>query len=142
MKNTEQPTSHNLVTIATFSQAPQAHVLRGRLESEGIPAFLADENTVTANWLYSTAVGGVKLQVREADAARAREVLGLEEAAPEDEEEDAEPDPTCPQCGSPNVSYTRYATRWVFASWLLLGFPLLFIKGKWSCGNCGNEWRE
>ncbi len=35
-----------LVTIATFSHPLEAHVYRGRLEAAGIPAFVADENTV------------------------------------------------------------------------------------------------
>ncbi len=42
----------DLVTIATFSHPTEAHIPRARLESEGIWAFLADEHTIGANWLY------------------------------------------------------------------------------------------
>jgi len=64
-----------LVTVATFMYPAQAHVARGRLESEGIRAFVADENLITMNWLYANTIGGVKLQVSAADADRARAIL-------------------------------------------------------------------
>jgi tetratricopeptide (TPR) repeat protein len=126
---------HNLVTVAGFSQAPEAYVAKGLLEAEGIWAFVADEYTVTANWLYSRALQGVKLQVRESDLEAARRILGLEEEAEVPEEE------RCPLCGSTNIQYRRFSSRWVFLSWLLLGFPLLFLKKRWICNQCGYEWR-
>ncbi|MDZ4299014.1 MAG: DUF2007 domain-containing protein [Moraxellaceae bacterium] len=52
-----------MITVARFSLAIEAHIARAKLESEGIPAFVADEHTVTAQWLYSNAIGGVRLQV-------------------------------------------------------------------------------
>jgi tetratricopeptide (TPR) repeat protein len=67
-----------LVTIAAFSFPAQAHVVKGRLEAEGIRAFVVDEELVTANWLYSGAVGGVKVKVREGDVERALDILGME----------------------------------------------------------------
>ena len=39
----------NLVTIATFAQAWEAHLAAGKLESEGIPAVIADENIINAS---------------------------------------------------------------------------------------------
>ena len=64
-----------LVTVASFSQAMEAHLSRARLESEGIECFISDEFTITNNWLFSNAIGGVKLNVRESDAQEALEVL-------------------------------------------------------------------
>lgn len=60
---------------------------KGRLESEGHTVFLADAETVTANWLYSNAVGGVRLQVPapEAEAARAALDAPGPETGPRDE---------------------------------------------------------
>lgn len=55
-----------------------AHIALGRLQAEGIPATLADENLVQTDWLYSIAVGGIKLQVADADAGRARLVLATD----------------------------------------------------------------
>jgi hypothetical protein len=49
-----------LVKIATFSHAPEAHLSRAKLWSEGINSFVTDEHIVTTFWLYSNAVGGVQ----------------------------------------------------------------------------------
>jgi hypothetical protein len=65
----------SLVTIATFTNAFNMHVIKGRLENEGIPAFAKDEHTVTVNPLYGGALGGIKLQVREEDVADALRIL-------------------------------------------------------------------
>ncbi len=70
-----------LITIASFPQAIQAHIARSRLESEGIETFIRDENIVTLNWLYSNAVGGVKLEVYEQDVPQALSIL--EQAVPD-----------------------------------------------------------
>jgi hypothetical protein len=64
-----------LILIATFSHPFEAHLAKGKLESEGIEAFIADENIVGLNWLYSNLVGGVKLKVHEEDRERALKVL-------------------------------------------------------------------
>lgn len=63
------------VTVANFVNAFHMNVVKGRLESEGIPAFAKDEHTIGMNPLYDNAVGGIKLQVREEDEAAARKVL-------------------------------------------------------------------
>ncbi len=62
-------------TIANFSQPVEAHLLRTRLEAEGITAYLRDENLVTLDWLYSNAVGGVKVDVADEDYERALAIL-------------------------------------------------------------------
>ncbi len=132
---------HHLVTIAAFSHPTEAYVLKSRLEAEGIWSFVADEYTVTMYWLYSNAVGGVKLQVKGPDVERAREVLGLEQTGPEDELVAEDEEPRCPNCDSPNVHYERYAKRGLFASWLILSFPIPFLKRTWKCKDCGHEWK-
>lgn len=64
-----------LVTIARFDLAGQAHLAKNALDAAGIRATLADEALVAMDWLLSTAVGGIKVQVLEEDADRAVEVL-------------------------------------------------------------------
>ena len=64
-----------LITIATFSLPIEAHILKTKLESEEIVCFIADENTVTMNWLYSNAIGGVKLQVKKSDFKKAMAII-------------------------------------------------------------------
>lgn len=64
-----------MITVATFDFWPHAEIARGRLQAEGIDCQLADQHLVQTDWLYSLAVGGIKLQVAEADLARAAAVL-------------------------------------------------------------------
>lgn len=132
------------VTIATFSHPTEAYIPKTKLESEGIWAFVADADTVTANWLYSNAIGGVKLRVREKDVERAVAILNqVADPIEWDEEALGEPDDDdiCPACGSLNCRYERYAMHWVFLSWLILQFPLPILKKKWKCEDCGHTWK-
>jgi hypothetical protein len=61
----------------------EALMVKSILGSAGIESFLADENVISMNWLWSNALGGVKLQARKADAAVASKLLEekLSEAA-------------------------------------------------------------
>ena len=61
-----------MITVATFSKPEEAHLLRSQLESAGIPAFVKDEMTVQMYWLYSDAIGGVRVQIDENDLEAAR----------------------------------------------------------------------
>jgi hypothetical protein len=63
------------VTVATYDMMPHAHIARGRLLTEGIECWIADEHLVQTDWLYSPAVGGIKLRVPRDDAVRARRIL-------------------------------------------------------------------
>lgn len=63
------------VTIAEFTWPTDTIVPRGLLEDAGIEIHLKDELTVQVYNLYSQAVGGVKVQVRAADAEQARTIL-------------------------------------------------------------------
>ena len=59
-----------LITVATFTDPLEAHIVRGRLEAEHIECFVMHEHHIWANWFLSTALGGVKLQVRPEDVRR------------------------------------------------------------------------
>jgi len=75
MRKSGDTDNDRLIIIAQTSQPVEAHLMKTRLESEDIECFLQDENMVAANWLYSNAIGGVKLLVREEDAERAAKIL-------------------------------------------------------------------
>ena len=64
-----------LVTIKIFTYSHEAAVVRSRLEAEGIFCFLQDELTAQVYPLSISAIGGVKLQVREEDADEAIALL-------------------------------------------------------------------
>ncbi|WP_126457041.1 putative signal transducing protein [Sulfuriflexus mobilis] len=70
--------SSESVIVARFDSMPEAHIAMGRLQAEGIEAWLADEHLVQTDWLYSIAVGGIKLQVRPEQTQRALEILNTD----------------------------------------------------------------
>ncbi len=70
-----------LTTVARFDLMPLAHIALGRLRAEGIPATLMDEHLVQTDWLYSIAVGGIKLQVAPEYEARAKQILATDYSA-------------------------------------------------------------
>lgn len=61
-----------LITIATFEYLGEAQLWKERLEAEGIPSFIFDEQM---NSIYSIAIGGIKLKVLEEQAQEALKVL-------------------------------------------------------------------
>jgi hypothetical protein len=69
------PVAHesNFETVARSFVPTDMHILRGRLEADGIPAFVVDDNINQTNSLLAVATGGVRLQVASEysqDAAR------------------------------------------------------------------------
>jgi hypothetical protein len=68
-------TLDNWITIKTFTLPTEVVVLRGRLESEGIECFVQNELITQINPLYSNAIGGVQLQVKESDLQNAIAIL-------------------------------------------------------------------
>ncbi len=75
----------NLVLLRRFRDLPDALLAKGRLESSGIPCFLADDNMVRMDWFISNLLGGVKLLVDAEDFAAASRVLN--EPAPSEFED-------------------------------------------------------
>jgi ribosomal protein S27AE len=126
-----------MLTVATFSKPEDAHMLRLRLEAGGVPAYIQDENMVQTDWLYSNAIGGVRVQIAEDDVDRAKEILRdpgvLAEHAVM---------PACPKCGSTETAPDELPRRVSFLSMILTGFPFLVSKTRWKCGKCHHPWNE
>lgn len=65
----------NWITVISFTYPYQAHIAKGLLESEGIEVLIKDELTTQVNNLYSNAIGGVKLQVKESELEVTQQIL-------------------------------------------------------------------
>lgn len=126
-----------LVTVARYSLPSEAQIYRGRLEAEGIPAFIADDHIVNMQWLYSDAIGGVRVQVPAPYEERARIALGVkwEKCLGEDEVE------YCEQCGSSDIELYQIGKRAAFI--MVLGFkiPWFPVRNGFKCNNCGFRYR-
>jgi Putative prokaryotic signal transducing protein len=62
-----------MVTVRQYMNPSEAELDKTLLEEAGIPVFLADENSLTLG--YGGVLGGVRLQVEDANLDRARRVL-------------------------------------------------------------------
>ena len=114
--------------IAAFRSTGEAEAARSALDAAGIYAYLIDAELVRLNWLYTQAIGGIKVVVRYEDSDRALDVLkGLwpESTEPPATEEMivAEPaaPPSCPECGSKNAQKLPRVMIFLFVSVVLLG---------------------
>ena len=79
------------VTIARLLVPTQAHILRGRLEAEGVPVLMADGNFVQTNDLLSIAVGGIRVQVPASFVSQALEIMAAMRAGQLALREDTDP---------------------------------------------------
>ncbi|RDD82713.1 hypothetical protein DVJ77_05545 [Dyella tabacisoli] len=64
-----------VICLTRFSTPTEAHILCARLAAEGIATVAGDANLLQANWLWTQAIGGVRVLIHEVDLVRAREIL-------------------------------------------------------------------
>ncbi len=114
--------------LASFEFAADVQILKTKLESEGIPVFLRDENTLNSDPLLSSAIGGVKLQVYQKDKDRALQIYDDIRAFAVGH--DGKPI-TCPNCKA-QKSEAYYRRKGIFHKL----FPF-FEKRKYKCLHCG-----
>lgn len=126
-----------MITIARYSLPIEAQIARASLEAAGIPAFIADEHTINMNWLYSDALGGVRLQVPAAHAEEALALLQADHSAAVTSEQPADETPRCRQCGSANLRERRPGRRLAFLFWILVNIPLWPVRRRMECADCG-----
>ena len=134
----------SLVTLCAFRDPIEAELVRALLQTHGIRAFLFDQHLAGVQWLYSFAIGGVKVKVEESDYEAARESLRsgsseVLESLPENlrpSREDA-----CPSCGSFALGSSR-VQRIAAAASLATSLPLIAWRRQWRCRSCGHAWRR
>jgi len=73
-----------IVTFETFYDPILAEIIRTKLEANGIPCFLADENMGSIYPAYNQGGGGIKLKVFERDAEKCREIIDRNDEINED----------------------------------------------------------
>lgn len=61
-------------TLAVFEYSTEAHLVKAKLDSEGIQTLLFDEKTIDSDPLISQAIGGVKLKVINEDVEKALKI--------------------------------------------------------------------
>ena len=130
-----------LVTLEVFEKSIDAHLLKTKLESEGIPCFLFDENIVSMNLLYNNMVGGIKLKVGEESYEEALKIMEAFNTSPTILENGEQL--TCPKCQSTHIDTHAKSfkdTKGVLSillSFLFFIYPIHYKETN-RCNNCGH----
>lgn len=131
---------NTFTTIATYQYSSEAQIIKGRLLSEGIEAFLADAVTIDTDPLVSNAIGGVKLKVPTRDVAKAKEILQSISTYSLD---DAGAPVVCPNCNSAQTNLFTTVSDLRSLGAFLIGFLFgtlpFYTKYEYRCANCNHK---
>lgn len=116
-------------TLASYSTPSEAQVVWSRLTSAGVDAVIRDELTVGSLWIYSNAIGGVKIEVVESDYADARNILNL----PPDEAGVIH----CPHCEGTDCRVRPIDAFGAIC--ILLKLPIPMKQAIADCRRCGKS---
>jgi hypothetical protein len=127
----------------------QAHMVQGYLESEGIDTMLEDELTTQVNIMYSNAIGGVKVLVRDEDYENSQLILqkgGYLNPEEEPKIEIVYYDKTtnkklCPFCRSENIGKRKEPDVITMIVSLILGMIVPIFRRSDNCFDCGKVWK-
>ena len=131
------------ITISTSTNPIEAQIIRGRLEAEGIPAFVIFEHHIWAEWWLSNAIGGVRVQVPPEFYNQAQTVIqninsGCYELTPENITWST---PTrCPKCNSSNITPILWRRKVALVMAIIIHLPLHHTQHLMHCEGCSNKW--
>jgi DNA-directed RNA polymerase subunit RPC12/RpoP len=127
-----------IVTLESYYDPMLAQIIRGRLEANDIPCFIADEHSIGINPLYNQAMGGVKIKVFERDLDKCKEILTEKIIIEGDDTELV----ACPYCKSTNVFYGPAPVSQNWGSLVIAFFfsaHPIHLERTWSCMDCGTN---
>ncbi len=140
-ENPPLPSDDKLVPVAVCYNLFEADLLKSRLEAEGISVSLLGDNLIHMNWLYSRAIGGIRIQVQERDAGRAKEIIRLLDDS-QLEISFGKGAVNCPNCGSADIRLKKRAWKIAFVAFFFFCIPLPFRKNIAVCNSCGYRWKS
>lgn len=126
--------------VGRYQYSSEALIYKGKLESEGIEVYIRDNNIVDSNPLYSNAVGGIKLFVKEEDLEKAQLILSEISKYSIDENNLLI---KCPKCNAEQVDMVTSIKD--IKSFLAFLFSVLIVimpfysKYKYKCQSCKFE---
>lgn len=142
-EESQPPEFRQLVTIRRYRDLTEAQIAQSLLESEGIQSWIQNENLVRVDWMYSNAVRGIRLQIAQEDESRAKETLDGQ--TPPTIVFDGKSEfvqPTCPTCGSRDISSIGSVLYPIFASAPVESASLPADGDSWHCNGCDATWQE
>ncbi|MFD2567110.1 putative signal transducing protein [Pseudotenacibaculum haliotis] len=120
--------NNDYIILTVFEYSTEAHVVKSKLESEGIRTMLMDEKTIDSDPLLSQAIGGVKLLVHKEDLDKAMQIYNTVRKYEKDEEGN---DLYCPSCNSNQILVAPLRRRNIF----FMLFPF-FERRRYICNTC------
>ena len=124
-----------LITNSSYSFPHETHIAKAKLDSAGIPEFLADEHTIGIQWFYSNALGGVKLQVPRSFEDEARQLSESDSSAQPVKEQGQDKD-LCPVCGGEETALLVRGRRINFHMMAASLVPVWPFKRHIKCLSC------
>ena len=142
--------------VSIHTVAMDAHIIKGRLEAEGIPAFLSDDQYITMDWSLSLALGGVKVMVPEAYKDSAFQIVQFTEddkylisnldsdALVENAAANFVPEVSikCPRCNGQNISKVEWMRKLSLLVLFGVHAPIAFSQRFYCCDDCSHVFRE
>lgn len=120
--------NQNFKILAIFEFSTEAHIIKSKLDSEGLNTMLMDEKTIDSDPLISNAIGGVKLLVHNKDFEKATIIYNEIRVYQKDK---YGKDIFCPNCNSTRILIAPIQRKNIF----YMLFPF-FEKTKNICNNC------
>jgi predicted RNA-binding Zn-ribbon protein involved in translation (DUF1610 family) len=125
----------NIITLRSFDNYFLASITLTKLQGAGVECYLKDENTVTIDPILSNAIGGIKIVVKEEDAAEAKKIL-------QQFDEEYLQSVKCPQCGAAQITLVTKpgASNFITAilTWMFSNYAVA-AESIYQCGKCGYE---
>lgn len=134
-----------LVTVKTYDNLIEAHLMTAKLESEGVQSYLFDAEIVGLNPIYSAAVGGIKVKVNQQDLEKVKLIYKeLEEKPYTDDNNQVV---ACPNCESTSIipGFKTFKSvkgvLAIIASFLFVLYPP-YYKTVYKCRDCAHEFHS
>ncbi len=129
----------SFISVESFNNYIDAHIVLGRLKDEGIDCWLKNEATTTIIPIWTIAIGGIQLMVKREQFQRAGHLLKRMQ-------EEKKSNCVCPECFSHNVEYIntmRKPVNWLSAViTFFLGDFALMPEQRYHCFHCRAEFNQ
>ena len=129
--------------VSTHTNPVEAHIVRGRLEAEGLVCAVLFEHHIWAKWSLSVALGGVRLVVPSNSASDAHEVMRKINSGEYERlliEEQGLSKLPCPKCGSTNTAPHIWPWKLALAFIFTVSLPIPYTSHLHSCDDCMHSW--
>ncbi len=129
----------NTIRLITCNNLQEAHIIKGRLNNEGVDCFLTNQNFTSLMPVYNNMLGGgIQVIIREDDLSKAKQLL-------KDKLEPDNADLVCPNCGSTDIGLGIGKQKGIKIFNMLISvfmtIPFGNLKPKYYCRACKKEIR-